>query len=91
MGERAILNRVNKLKALEDQQKALENEIEALKAEIKQEMECKNTDELRAGSFIVRWKKVITNRFDSKAFAKEHEGLYSQYNKQTESRRFSIV
>ena len=91
MGERAILNRVNKLKALEDQQKALESEIEAIKAVIKQDMEAKGQEEIKAGNFIVRWKKVITNRFDSKAFAKEHESLYSQYSKQTESRRFSIV
>jgi len=54
-------------------------------------MEAKGQEEIKAGSFIVRWKKVITNRFDSKAFAKEHESLYSQYGIQTESRRFSIV
>ena len=91
MGERAIENRLRKLKELESQISKLEEQAEAVKAEIKQDMEAKGQEEIKAGNFIVRWKKVITNRFDGKAFAKEHESLYSQYGKQTESRRFSIV
>lgn len=91
MGERAIQNRIRRLKELEEQQKALEAQINSLKDEIKADMEEKGVDELEAGTFIVRWKQVLSNKFDSKAFQKEHEGLYSQYMKRTESRRFTIV
>lgn len=91
MGEKAIENRVKRLKAIEVQQKALELEADKLKEEIKREMEARGAEEMQAGSFLVRWKSVIGSRFDSKAFQKEHEGLYSQYLKQTEGRRFTVA
>ncbi|MEY8356509.1 hypothetical protein AALB39_24600 [Lachnospiraceae bacterium 54-53] len=90
MGERAIENRVKKLKAIEEQIKALELEAEKLK-EIKKEMEARGTEEVQVGSFLVRWKSVIGNRFDSKAFQKEHKALYGQYLKQTEGKRFTVA
>lgn len=91
MSERKLLNRVKKLKELEIQKKAIEDQMEALKAEIQADMEAKGLEEQAAGDWIVRWTKVVTKRFDSKAFKKEHESLYDQYMKQTESRRFSIA
>lgn len=91
MGERAIENRVTKLKAIEDQIKALELEADKLKEEIKREMESRGADEMQAGNFLVRWKSVIGSRFDSKTFQKEHEALYGQYLKQTESKRFTVA
>jgi len=91
MGEKAIENRVRKLKAIEDQIKALELEADKLKEEIKREMEARGAEEVQAGNFLVRWKNVIGSRFDSKAFQKEHEALYSQYLKQTEGRRFTVA
>ncbi|MDR2023058.1 MAG: hypothetical protein LBQ71_07355 [Hungatella sp.] len=68
MGERAIENRVKKLKAIEARQKALEVEADKLKEEIKKELEARGAEELKAGNFLVRWKIVISNRFDGKAF-----------------------
>lgn len=91
MTERMLQNRVKKLKELERQQKELEGQIEALKEEIKADMEAKGVEQQTAGDFLIRWTTVFTNRFDSRAFQKEHENLYSQYVKQTASRRFSIA
>ena len=91
MSERMLLNRVKKLKALEAQQKELEAQIEALKDEIKADMQERGVEQQAAGSFLIRWTTVTANRFDSKAFQKEYETLYSQYLKQTVSRRFSIA
>jgi len=91
MGERALLNRIQKLKALEGQQKELERQIEELKADIKADMKRKGLEELRAVEHIVRFTTVITNRFDSKAFKAEHSRLYDQYMKQLTSKRFSIA
>ena len=91
MGEKALENRVKKLKALEAQQKALEKQIEELKKEIKEDMIQKGMEQQAAGDFIIRFSTVITSRFDSKRFQQEHAKLYGQYIKQTESHRFSIA
>lgn len=91
MGERAIENRIKKLQEIESQKKALEQEADKLKEEIKKEMEARRTEELKAGSFLVRWKTIIGNRFDAKAFQAEHKKMYEQYLKQTASRRFTVA
>ncbi len=91
MTERMLQNRVKKLKELERQQKELEGQIEALKEEIKADMEAKGVEQQTAGDFLIRWTTVLTSRFDSKVFQKEHESLYKQYLKQATSRRFSIA
>ena len=76
MGNKALENRINKLKALEDQKKSIENEMDKLKAEIKADMEHKCVEEIKTGNFIIRLTKVITNRFDGKRFEQEHKKLY---------------
>lgn len=83
----------SKIEALKEWEALLEeakNEAEALRDEIKQEMLNRDVEELEAGTHIVRWTPVITARFDSTNFKKEHGDLYKQYVKQTSSRRFSI-
>ena len=91
MGNRAIENRIKRLKEIEAQQKELDKQAEALRAEIKAEMEAQGMEELHTGNFIVRWKAVICKRFDSKAFKAEHNELYNQYMKTSESRRFTVA
>lgn len=91
MTERTLQNRIKKLKELEQQQKELEQQIEKVKAEIKADMEEKGVEQQTAGAFLIRWTTVISSRFDSKTFQKEHSNLYKQYLRQSESRRFSIV
>lgn len=91
MGSRALENRIKRLKEIEAAQKELEKQADAIKAEIKAEMEARGADELHTGNFIIRWKSVISNKFDSKAFQAEHGRLYEQYLKQTASRRFTVA
>ena len=91
MGVRALENRIKKLKEIEQQQKELAEQAEKIKAEIKADMIAKGEDEIKAGNFIVRLKEVITNRFDSKAFAKEHKSLYDAYMKSQSSLRFTVI
>ena len=50
-----------------------------------------NTEELEVGAYIVRWTSVLSNRFDSTAFKKEHDELYKRFTKQVASKRFSIA
>ena len=65
-------------------------EAEALRDSLKAEMLEKNTEELEAGAYIIRWTSVLTNRFDTTAFKKSHSEMYKEYTKQVSSRRFSI-
>ena len=66
-------------------------EAEALRDEIKAEMLTRDTEEMEAGRFIIRWTSVLSNRFDTTTFKKDHAEMYKQYTKQTASRRFSIA
>ena len=59
---------------------------------LKADMEEKGSEEITtAHGLIVRWKSFITNRFDSKAFKKDHADLYSEYTLPSESRRFTVT
>lgn len=89
MSERQIVNRVNKLKELEEQKAKLEKEIGALKTEIQNEMQ--DTEEIKAGRFIVRWTLVTSQRLDTTALKKAYAGICKRFTKSVESRRFSIV
>ena len=66
-------------------------EAETLKDEIKAEMLSRDTEELEAGQYIIRWTSVLSQRFDSTAFKKVMPDVYKSFIKQTASRRFSIA
>lgn len=86
-----MASKIEQLKELEALIREAEKEVEALKDEIKAEMTKRNTEEMNAGRYIVRWTNVMSNRFDSTALKKVMPEVYNMYTKQTESRRFSIV
>lgn len=66
-------------------------EAEALRDSIKAEMLERDTEELEAGKYIVRWTSVLSNRFDTTAFKKQHSELYKDFTKQVASKRFSVA
>ena len=66
-------------------------EAEALRDEIKREMMARNTEELAAGQYVVRWTSVLSQRFDATAFKKTMPEVYRSFIKQVASRRFSIA
>lgn len=78
---------LKELEALIDEAKA---EAEALRDEIKAEMMNRNTEELEAGQYIIRWTSVLSQRFDSTAFKKVMPEVYRAYTKQISSKRFTI-
>ena len=86
-----MVSKIEQLKELEALVREAEKEVEALKDEIKAEMYMRNTEEMNAGRYTVRWTSVSTERFDSKALKTEMKELYNRYVRTTESRRFSIV
>ena len=90
MGVVAIENRINKLHSLEAQIEALEAEANAIRSEIKAAMDEQGVDELHTKNFVVRWKEIITKRFDGKAFKSAMPELYQQFVKSSRSQRLTI-
>ena len=74
--------------ALAEEAKA---EADAIRDRIKAEMLSRDTEELIAGRYIVRWTPVLSNRFDSTGFRKEFPELYKTWTKQVASKRFSVA
>lgn len=91
MTNKQLDNRVKKIQALEAQVKKLEKEAEAIRAEIKADLESKGEDEHNTGSFIIRWKEIITSRLDSKALKAALPDVFNAYSRESSSRRFTIA
>ena len=90
MSKNEIVSKIEAIRELEDLIAEANTEAEALRDAIKQQMLLENTEEMTAGAYIVRWTSVLTNRFDSTAFKREHSDLYKAFTKSISSRRFTI-
>ena len=86
-----ITSKIEALKELEALIEEAKTEAETLRDEIKAEMLNRDTEEMEAGQYIVRWTSVLSQRFDTTGFKKAHGDLYKDFIKQTASRRFSIA
>jgi predicted phage-related endonuclease len=86
-----IQAQIESLRALEELIEEAKAEAETLRDEIKAEMLNRNTEEMEAGQYIIRWTSVLSQRFDTTSFKKVYGDLYKEYTKQTASRRFSIA
>ena len=86
-----ITSKIDALKDLEILIEEAKAEAEALRDEIKAEMLSRDTEEMEAGQYIVRWTSVLTQRFDTTAFKKVMPDVYKAYTKQVSSRRFTIA
>ncbi len=90
MNRNELVSRIEKLNEWESLIAEANAEAEAIRDSIKAEMLERDTEELEAGAYIIRWTSVLTNRFDSTAFKKAHGDLYKAFTKQSASRRFTI-
>ena len=90
MSKTEIISKIEALKEWEALAAEAAAEIDALKDAIKKEMDTQGVEVLEAGQYIARFTLVLSNRFDTTTFKKEHGEMYKQYTKQTSSRRFSI-
>ena len=70
MANTDIIKSIEELKALEEFIEEIKAEAEDIRDTIKQEMLRRDTEELEAGQYIVRWNTIVSNRFDSGAFKK---------------------
>lgn len=88
MTNRQYDNRIRKIQDLETEIKRLQTLADSLKDEIKADMA---GDEVNTGSFIIRWKEVISTRLDSTALKKALPDVWQTYSKASSSRRFTIT
>ena len=91
MTNRQIDNRARKIKEIEEEIKKLEEQVDILKSEIKMDMESNNVEEISTGNFIIKWKSVISNKFDMTSLKKSMPDIYSTFLKQNECKRFTIA
>ena len=85
-----ITSKIEALRELETLIEEAKAEAETLRDEIKSEMMARDTEELTAGQYIIRWTSVLSNRFDTTGFKKAYGDLYKAFTKQSASRRFSV-
>ena len=90
MSANELEKRIEKLQEWEALAEEAKAEADAIRDSIKAEMLERDTEELKAGKYIVRWTSVLSNRFDTTGFKKVYGELYKAFTKQTESRRFTI-
>ncbi|NLT94836.1 MAG: hypothetical protein GXW85_04770 [Clostridia bacterium] len=69
------------LKALEERKAECENRLKAMLGE---------NEAGRFGERLVTWKNIVSNRFDSKTFAKDYPELYEKYLKTSKYRKFAV-
>ena len=91
MSQNEMITKVEQLKEWEAILEEAQSEVESLRDCIKAEMLGQGTEELQVGTYIIRWTSVLSTRFDSTSFKKEHAELYKRFTKQIASKRFSIA
>ncbi len=90
MASTELERKIEELKEWEALQAEAEQQIETLKDELKAELIRRDTEELTAGRFILRWTTTISNRFDTTAFKKLNPEVYKAFTKAVTSRRFTV-
>lgn len=83
----AKIEALNEWEALMEEAKA---EADAIRNSLKAEMEEREVEELQAGTYIIRFTSVLSNRFDTTNFKKLYNDLYKSFTKQVASKRFTI-
>ena len=91
MTNKQLDNRMKKLRAIEAQQKELEAQAEAIRAELKADLEARGEEEHDTGSFVIRWKEIISRRLDGKALKAALPDVFAAYSRESTSRRFTIA
>lgn len=90
MTKNEMIKAIEQLQELESFMEEIKAEADTIRDSIKAEMLDRETEELAAGAYIVRWTSVLSNRFDTTAFKKTYGELYKTFTKQVSSKRFSI-
>lgn len=84
----ATIHELRELRRMADEIAA---EIETLTDTIKEHMTAAGVDTLAGTDFKVTWRDVSSRRLDSAALKRDHAELYSQYSRETVSKRFTLA
>ena len=84
-----LRRRIAEYQTLSAQIAELEKQKEAVAAKIKRGMG--DSQELQVDDFIIRYKEVVSRRFDSTAFRAAYADLYNQFTRASTSRRFTVT
>lgn len=90
MTKMEMVKAIEELQDLESFMEEIKAEADTIRDSLKQEMVERDTEELTAGAYIIRFTSVLSNRFDTTAFKKVYGDLYKMYTKQVSSKRFCI-
>ena len=90
MTKMEMVKAIEELQELETFMEEIKAEADTIRDSLKNEMLERDTEELTAGQYIIRWTSVLSNRFDTTAFKKVYGELYKTYTKQVNSKRFCI-
>lgn len=90
MTKKAFDENMSNIRDLEAMIKNLEAELEERKEAIKDFMEAEGLEEFATDLYRATYKTVVSSRFDSSAFKKDHPKMYENYIKATGTVRFNM-
>ena len=90
MSKNEMISMIETMNNYDELASKVKAKADAIREAIKEEMVRQNTEELVAGTYIVRFTNVISNRFDSTTFKRLYADLYKDFTKPVSSRRFSV-
>jgi predicted phage-related endonuclease len=83
---KSVIKEIKEYQAMKD---ALDKELDELKDEAIEYLTEQDIDEILTEEGKVTYREVISKRFDSTQFKKDFADIYSEYQKQTSSMRFT--
>ena len=90
MSTMEIIGKIESLKEWEALQAEAAEMVESLKDKLKRFMQEQGVEEYSAGTHVIRYTTVLSNRFDSTAFKKVMPDVYKAYTKAVSSHRFTV-
>lgn len=90
MSKIELLAKIELLNKYDTMINELKEQADSIREELKSHMPALDTEELFAGTYVLRYTPVVSNRFDTTAFKRMHGDIYKAYTKQVSSRRFTI-
>ena len=91
MAKNELLRKIELLNEYEAMLEELKAEADEIKNDLKAEMEARDVEEMEVDQYIIRFRSVLTTRFDTKRFKEAMgEDVYNAFTKQVASKRFSI-
>lgn len=90
MSENILLTLLTERQELKNQIEALKNQVEAIESNLKQELDERQTDNMKIGSFNIFYKPIEKSTFNSKAFGVAFPELKERFTETKTSLYFSI-